>query len=168
MESLKIQTAAAEFLKKYRLLFLMVAAGVLLLLIPSGEEARNPAPLQAAEAPERESVEERLAAMLSKMEGAGKTAVLLTEAKGEQIVYQTDESASAAENSTDRRTETVLVTGSDRNETGLIRHRIPPVYQGAVVLCQGADRAEVRLRIVEAVMSATGLTSDRITVLKMK
>jgi len=36
------------------------------------------------------------------------------------------------------------------------------------VVCQGADRAGVRLAVVDAVKSVTGLSSDRITVLKMK
>lgn len=39
---------------------------------------------------------------------------------------------------------------------------------GAVILCQGADAAEVRLHIVEAVSAFTGLGSNRILVLKMK
>jgi hypothetical protein len=42
------------------------------------------------------------------------------------------------------------------------------VYQGAVVLCQGAADAAVRLAVVEAVSKATGLGADKICVLKMK
>ena len=61
-----------------------------------------------------------------------------------------------------------MVTGSDRSEKGLVRQINPPEYLGAVVLCQGADNAAVKLAIVEAVSKATGLSTDRITVLKMK
>ena len=43
-----------------------------------------------------------------------------------------------------------------------------PVYKGAVVVCEGADHASVKLNIVQAVSSLTGLGSDKITVLKMK
>jgi hypothetical protein len=39
---------------------------------------------------------------------------------------------------------------------------------GAVIVCQGADKPVVRLAIVEAVADATGLSTDTITVLKMK
>lgn len=164
MDAIKAVTTATEFLKKHRLLLLMIAAGVILLTVPTETSQPEPAQSQIAAVSETYSVEERLAGILGKMEGAGKTAVLLTEARGEQILYQTDEAASGD----DLRTETVLVTGSDRMEEGLIRQRLSPVWQGAVILCQGADRPEVRLRIVEAVISATGLTSDKITVLKMK
>ena len=168
MDALKHLTKAADLIKKYRILILMIAAGVVLLTMPPGEGKQELIPVQSADSTDIPSVEERLSAILSKMDGAGKATVLLTESMGEQILYQTDESISDGENGSDRRIETVLITNSDRTEMGIVRQRIPPTYQGAVVLCQGADRAEVRLRIVEAVMSATGLTSDRITVLKMK
>ena len=39
---------------------------------------------------------------------------------------------------------------------------------GAVVVCQGADDAQVRLNVTNAVAAYTGLGSDKITVMKMK
>ena len=39
---------------------------------------------------------------------------------------------------------------------------------GAVVVCDGADSALVRLNVTNAVMSYTGLGSDKITIIKMK
>ena len=94
--------------------------------------------------------------------------VLLTEAEGEQTLYQMDEDLQTNGGSESIRQDTVLLTNSEREEVGLVRQIIPPVYQGAVILCQGADSASVRLAIIQAVASATGLTSDKITVLKMK
>ena len=41
-------------------------------------------------------------------------------------------------------------------------------YTGAVIFCQGADSAAVRLQVVEAVAVYTGLSSNKIMVLKMK
>ena len=64
--------------------------------------------------------------------------------------------------------DTVIITGSDRSQQGLICQQIPPQYLGAVIVCQGADKAAVRLALVEAVSDATGLSTDAITVLKMK
>jgi hypothetical protein len=63
---------------------------------------------------------------------------------------------------------TILTTDSDRNQTGLIHQKNPPVYRGAVVLTQGADDPAVKLAIVDAVGKATGLGADKIAVLKMK
>ena len=55
-----------------------------------------------------------------------------------------------------------------RTETGLVRQTLEPIYRGAVVLCDGADQSGVRLAIVNAVSSVTGLGADRICVLKRK
>ena len=102
------------------------------------------------------------------MKGAGKVDVLLTVSQGERTIYQTDSSYSQGETATDTRTQTILITDSQRNETGLVHQINPPVYQGATVLTQGADEPAVKLAIVDAVSDATGLGADKITVLKME
>lgn len=38
---------------------------------------------------------------------------------------------------------------------------------GAVVVCKGADKAKVRLEIIQAINSYTGYGSDKITILEM-
>ena len=49
-----------------------------------------------------------------------------------------------------------------------MQQKLSPVYQGAIILCQGADSPSVRLAITQAVSKVTGLPTDRIAVLKMK
>ena len=152
---------------RYRYFLIVVLAGVLLMVLP-----QRKTPEKVPEMPEkaeaalgfRQELEAELSAMLSLSEGAGTVRVLLTEARGEQVRYQCDEDMGAG----DRRSKTVLVRSTDRQETGLIRQIDPPSFQGALVLCQGGDRAAVRLAIVNAVTSVTGLSADRVTVLKMK
>ena len=162
MEWIAGKERVLEYIKKYRHVLLILLIGVLFMIFPSAEEPEaQPQPSASEAAP---SLQDSLAETLSKVSGAGKVEVLLTQAAGEQTLYQTDEDLS----SDDVRRDTVLITNSDREEVGLIKQVNPPVYRGAVVLCQGADSAAVRLSIVEAVMSVTGLTSDCITVLKMK
>jgi stage III sporulation protein AG len=116
----------------------------------------------------QQSIDLRLEEILSCIDGAGKVRVFLSEAAGEQTIFQTDEEVSSGASSSSSSSQTVIISGSDRTEQGMIVQIIPPRYQGAVIVCQGADRASVRLAIVEAVSNATGLASDRITVLKMK
>ena len=43
-----------------------------------------------------------------------------------------------------------------------------PTYQGAVVVCEGAGSSTVRLAVVNAVSVLTGLSSDKISVVKWK
>ena len=50
---------------------------------------------------------------------------------------------------------------------GVGRVRVIVSEKGVVIVCQGADDAQVRLEIIQAIGSYTGFTSDRITVLKM-
>lgn len=166
MDWVRGKETAAAFVKKYRYVLIVLAAGLFLMALPT-QESQQLQTQPVAEQTEPQ-LQETLAQLLSHLEGAGKVEVLLTQSKGPQTLYQTDEDSTVSEGTTDTHRETVLVTGTDRGEAGLIRQVNPPTYQGAIVLCQGADKANIRLSIVEAVMSATGLRSDCITVLKMK
>jgi len=151
-----------ESLKKYRFVLLAMLIGICLMALP--EEKQEPSDTNIQDVQNPTDLADDLGRLLSKVTGAGTVEVLLTQKEGERTVYQNDES----KNGEDIRKNTVLVTDSNRTETGLVRQVNPPIYRGAVVLCQGADQAQVRLAIVEAVMRATGLSSDMITVLKMK
>ena len=154
--------------KKYRFPALILMLGIILMTLPI-KEKKAAEPVQTEEQNiSQTDLQGALEDILCLIQGAGKVRVLLTEAAGEQTLYQTDEDMQANGESESIRQDTVLLTDSAREEAGLIRQIIPPVYQGAVILCQGADSAAVRLAIIQAVASATGLTSDKITVLKMK
>ena len=166
MDWVSIKSKGLESLKKYRYILVVILAGVFLMALPE-KKTEQPQTSQPAAVSEP-GLQESLSKLLSKSEGAGKVEVLLTQAEGSKTLYQTDEDRSAGETTTDRRQKTVLVTNSAREETGLVRQVNPPTYQGAVVLCQGGDNARIKLAIVEAVANATGLSTDKITVLKMK
>lgn len=164
MDRMKWMEQGKAMWRKYRYVLLVVALGLLLMLLPERKNIEEPG--AQPEAAESRDLSEDLEQILSLVQGAGKVRVLLTEAQGERIEYQTDYDSEGDRNSL--REDTVIITDSSRNQSGLVSRIYPPVYQGAVVLCQGADSASVRLAITEAVEKATGLTTDRITVLKMK
>lgn len=162
MDWVSLKSNGLDGIKKYRYVLLVVLAGIFLMTLPEGRK-ESEEPQQTIETTQP-VLQDSLAEILSQIAGAGKVKVLLTEAAGEQTIYQTDEDHS----SSDIRRQTVLVTNSSREETGLVRQINPPTYQGAIILCQGADSAAIRLSIVEAVANATGLSTDKISVLKMK
>ena len=155
-----------SFFRKFRWAAAVILAGMLLMLLPQGNT--DEAPDREPEADSPVTLEQQLETILSAMEGAGRVRVLLTEASGERLHYQVDQAQRNSGDSSDRTSDTVIITDRDRAEQGLVRQKDPPVYRGAVVLCQGADSARVRLAMVDAVATATGLTSDKIAVLKMK
>ena len=165
MDQLNIRERITELYKKYRYAVLIVLIGIALMCIPGRNKTADP-PAPAAESAEvtDNSLQQMLSSILSQIKGAGKVEVLLTEARGAETIYQTDTQSG----NESKRQETVIISGSDRAQIGLVRQVNPPSYLGAIVVCQGADNASVRLAIVQAVSSVTGLGADHITVLKMK
>ena len=170
MDWIEVRQKGIEFLKRYRDVLLVFLIGLFLMLLPDKNtaEGADPLPVTLSHTQEKPDLQGSLEGILSLIEGAGKVRVLLTEATGQRTYYQTDEDISTGENASDIRTDTVIISDGSRAEGGLVRQIDPPVYMGAIVLCQGADSAAVRLAVVEAVANATGLSSDKISVLKMK
>ena len=139
-------------------MLIVVAVGIVVMLLPTGgNKESEPVSYIQETMPD---IEAELAGILSKIKGAGKVEVMLTMAQGQETCYQTDQRGEDH--------STVTVTDSDRKEQGLIRQVNPPVYLGAIVVCQGGDDPTVRLAIVESVAKVTGLGADRISVMKMK
>ena len=117
---------------------------------------------------ERNQVQGTVTAVLFRNDENGWT-VLTLDSDGEaQLAQDTELSYSGNTASPEdyaRRSKTVLVDGASGDETVVIR-RVYPTYRGALVVCQGGGRAEVRLAVTEAVAAVTGLPSDRVTVAK--
>lgn len=161
-----------QFLAKYKHVLLILLVGIVLMLLPSGGKSSAQEQSTPTAAPEQiqqtQTLQEQLSSFLSRMEGAGRVEVLLTLATGEETLYQTDSDRTTTDRSETDRQDTVIVSDSGRNETGLVCQVNPPTYLGAVVLCQGADSSAVRLAITQAVANATGLGTHKITILKMK
>ena len=158
---------AIQITGKYRYALIVLLIGIFLLCIPEKEPEELIRQTQET-VQQQKTLEQELEDVLSKLDGAGKVRVLLTESSGSETYYQQDEDRMEDEGGKQIRSDTVILTDSGRGQSGLVRRVDPPVYLGAVVLCQGADSARVKLAVTEAVANATGLTTDRITVLKMK
>ena len=152
----------APLARKYRYVLIVILAGLVLMLLPENVQEKPPEHLP--EVSTESSLEEDLEIILSKIQGVGKVQVLLTESQGTRTIYVQDESSSQDS----LKTDAVILTDSARAQKGLVSQVIPPVYQGAIVVCQGGDNPSVRLAVVEALCDATGLSADKITVLKMK
>ena len=152
----------APLARKYRYVLIVILAGLVLMLLPENVQEKPPEHLP--EVSTESSLEEDLEMILSKIQGVGKVQVLLTESQGTRTIYVQDESSSQDS----LKTDAVILTDSARAQKGLVSQVIPPVYQGAIVVCQGGDNPSVRLAVVEALCDATGLSADKITVLKMK
>ena len=169
MELKKVAGRASELILKYKYAAVILLVGLVLLWLP-GKSLKWEQQQTDSSAKETTvmSREEALAEILQSIQGAGRVKVLLSTESGEETVYQTDSDTSNGTDNSSVRTDTVIITDSKRDESGLIRQVNPPVYLGAVVVCDGADNATVRLAITQAVGKITGLGADAICVLKMK
>ena len=168
MDRIDITGKIRELFSKYKHVLLILCAGIILMQLPE-RVITEPQSIAISETPESPATRaDELEEILSQIDGVGKVKVLLTEADSAQTVYQTNEDINRSSDSENRRVETVVVTNSNREEAGLVRSITPPVYLGAIIVCQGGDIPTIQFSIVQAVSNVTGITSDRITVLKMK
>ncbi len=168
MDMMRLLRSFSDVMKKYRYAILVLVIGLALMLLPSGNQVSKEETPSIKTPDQTTDPSKELSDILSQIQGVGKVQVLLTVKAGETTRYQTDDNISTSENGSTVHKDTVIITDSSRNEEPLVVQVLPPEYLGAVIVCQGAENAAVRLAVVEAVCKATGLGADKITVLKMK
>lgn len=157
---------------KYPALILLL--GLVLLSVPthSGKKETAGTAQGPPESSETEEVEARMEAILGEIEGAGRVRVMLQYAAGEKSIYQTDSEQEIRTNGDGKETrtavETVLSSRESSRDAPVVVQTIYPTFRGAVVVAEGADNSSVKLDLVNAVSSLTGLGADKITVIKMK
>lgn len=167
----KVQGVLSK-LGKYKYALLVLLCGVALMLLPHGstQTAQTPqsdAPSQSDELLQLEQTRLALASLLEQIDGVGSVRLLLSLSSGSERVVQTDTASSQSDGAYQTTATTVLAqSGNDRDPVVIKSYY--PVFKGAVVVCEGADSAAVRLAVVQAVGSLTGLGSDKISVVKMK
>lgn len=157
-----------SWLVKYKLVLLLVLAGVVLLAWPTGEREQDRDTQEASSVTGEESfsveeLEERLSQAISRIQGAGQCTVLLSLDQGVERVLASDSVEERTGDETAREQTTVVYSGEDGEEVVLVTQYYPS-FRGALVVCAGGEDPQVRLAVTQAVSSLTGLGSDRITV----
>jgi stage III sporulation protein AG len=161
-----VKQQISKLIQQYKFVAIILLLGMMLMLLPS--KNTQEAPISETNAATIAAPSAELEQILSQIQGVGRVRVLLTEAQGEQIIYVVDRDRSESGDSSSLREQAVVISGNDRTQQGLVSQVLPPTYLGAVIVCQGGDQPGVRLAVVEAVCDATGLSADKISVLKMK
>lgn len=173
-----------DTLGKNKYVLIVVLTGIFLILLPTGGlgggrgEAESPAAAPAMAENSSFSLEEherRISEALSQIDGAGEVTVVLTlQSSGERVLATDTRSSNRAARGdagdvTTEMTETaVIVSAGSQHQSPVSLMYIYPEYLGALVVAQGADSAAVRLELLQAVAGLTGLSTDRITVTRMK
>ena len=166
----ELQKRLSAGISKFRLPLLIFAAGLLLMLLPTGKRSTQAVQTaaQVAQTQELTPSREEMEAILSRIDGVGRVDLLLTLRTSGASVYQTDTRTVTSGSGTTEECQTVFGQTSGSGKEPVVQTTLAPQYQGALVVCDGADRASVRLAVVQAVTSLTGLGSNQIAVVKMK
>ena len=158
-----------DIFRKYRAVGLVLLAGLLLLLLPTGKSSGQER--QTSDDTQLYSLEEterRMAQLLGRMSGVGRVQVMLSLKTGPTLQLAQDMDLEQEEGSLRQRSQPVTVNrGSGRQEV-VVTNRVYPRYVGALVVCEGGGSAGVRLAVTQAVSALTALPSDKITVLQGK
>lgn len=157
-------------LGKYKYVAIILCLGVVLMLWPtrSQEDTQNQAETQSARQTalqdfDLEELERRMETALSEINGVGEATVVLTlRSSGEDVLAQ-----DTSEGSTSDRETVIISTGSGTEEAVSVK-TIYPEFQGALVICDGAGNAGVKLEVLQAVSAITGLSSDQISICQRK
>ncbi len=165
-------------LDKYKYVLIACCLGLILAAQPGkstisgqsgGKEQAGPA--EAAQTESLQQAETRLAELLGQIEGVGRVQVMLTARRGAErnYAYNTNsrEGGGDVQRSNELQNELVIVSGGG-TEQPVLSSVSSPEYQGALVVCDGADSPRVLLEVTQAVKALTGIPADRIQISKMK
>ena len=160
-----------SYVKKYKYVALVVLAGVVLMLLPSGkgeQQTSSDQPVNVSEAYSLAETEKRLEQLLGRIRGVGQVQVMLTLKSGSSLQLAENRSTSLRDTEDRQDRDVVTLNRGSGYEDVVVTEQTYPVYQGAVIVCQGAGDSGVHLAVVQAVSVLTGLGSDKITVVQWK
>ena len=154
-------------LAKFRLPALILCLGVVLMLLPgknrTTQQTTADTAAQTSERFDLTALERQLSGALSEISGVGECTVVLTlRSSGEQVLAQDTSEGTSSD------TETVIISTGTGTEEAVSVKTIYPEFQGALVICEGADQAGVKLDVLKAVSAVTGLRSDQISICQRK
>lgn len=157
-----------EVWKRYKFVAMILFAGLVLMMLPSGNDSGRTEQEKQEEIYSLAQTEHRLEEILKNMQGVGQVDVMLTLKSGSTLELAKDSSLSIRDEETKRESDVVTISGGGGSEEVVITQQRYPIYQGAVVVCEGGSNSSVRLAVIEAVSVLTGLGSDRISIVQWK
>ena len=113
-------------------------------------------------------LENKLANVLTNIEGAGTVHTMITFESGTEFVYATNDESKTNTNTSQSSTISTTTTSSSpyiKNNEGLLVKEIYPQISGVVVVASGAKNTKVKLEIIKAVQALLDVPIANIEVL---
>ena len=159
--------------------------GIVLLLLsefwPTGDKEQTQESQTYQEITTNEYVqvlEERLYDLVSNIQGAGKTKIMVTLDGSGETVYATEGKTNsnvvqADTGDTQKLSESseesyILVEGKDGTKQALVSKQLDPPVKGVVIVCEGAQDPVVQDRILQAVTTALGISSSKVCITQIR
>lgn len=159
--------------KKIFVLFVLAVIAIAFLAISEfAENDKNKTDGEVSVSTEEyaERIEEKLTYLISSVEGAGETVVMVTLDAGEENVYakeiKTDEEVNGDKESNNYEYEYIVIKNGSSSESGLLLKVIEPDIRGVAVVCDGGDNASVRENIINTVSAVLDIKTNKISVCK--
>lgn len=116
---------------------------------------------------EKENIlEDRLENIISKINGAGKTEVMLTLASSGEYFYAENHTEEKDENELKTENEIIIIEGENGEEPVFLTKKEAEI-RGVLVICEGGKNALVREKIIEALCALLDIPSNRVSVAEM-
>ena len=161
--------------KKKFSIAVMAVLGIFLVgvsaLLPSGKKAETgvtAAPQkQFDEEAYTEQLEDKIAAMVSSISGAGRAKVFVMLDCDYETVYAKNGSLSTEQDSSDEKSEYIILDEDDR-EDGLVLRTVTPRVRGVAVTCEGGANKEVADAVIEMLSAVLDVGMNHISVAKIQ
>lgn len=162
----------SDFIKTNRKTFICFVAGLLgiLLIFASetfGKTEKKPKSGEKTYVSYSNETEEKLADIISKVEGAGKTKVFLTIEESEEYVYAQNISSDRKDGMQENEDKEYVIVDSSGGKNGLLVKTVNPKIRGVAIVCEGGDDPAVQQRIYSCVSASLGISTARISISKM-
>ena len=117
------------------------------------------------------SLEERITSIISSIDGAGATQVMITlESGSEQVFLHNNDYGEDVDSDGSGNVEIkdeYIIVDSGNGENGIVVRIEEPKIRGVAVVCEGAGNASVKAEIIATVTALLDVSSARVSVAKM-
>lgn len=120
-------------------------------------------------------LERKTEKIVSKIEGAGKSKIMITADTSRENEYAVNENKSqemsGQNNALDQHTQIqneIVIIEQNNEDSALIVKVTEPQIRGVLVLCEGADEPKIAEQITNAIKTVLGVPYNKICVLKLK
>lgn len=122
----------------------------------------------------------RLEDIIGRINGVGRVKVMVTVESGVENIYEKDDKITTdkTQNGGDANGQTqqnnssesshVIVSNATGGQNALLTKQVQPNILGVVVVCDGAENSDVQESVINAVSTALGIPSNKVSINKMQ